>query len=231
MPMSFQTGFVIFPNLTQLDFTGPLQVLARLPEAETHIIAKTRDPVPSDCGLSLVPTRTFAEAPQLDLLCIPGGFGVDQAMEDDATIAFVRAQGANAKYVTSVCTGAFILGAAGLLRGKRATTHWAYHHLLPRVGAIPVQERVVRDGNMFTGGGVTAGLDFAFTVMDEIAGPEHAQAVQLGLEYDPRPPFDAGSPRRAPGPIKARADERYASRLGAFEDVLSRVLRRSDRAA
>jgi cyclohexyl-isocyanide hydratase len=231
MPMSFQTGFVIFPNLTQLDFTGPLQVLARLPEAETHIIAKTRDPVPSDCGLSLVPTRTFAEAPQLDLLCIPGGFGVDQAMEDDVTIAFVRAQGANAKYVTSVCTGAFILGAAGLLRGKRATTHWAYHHLLPRVGAIPVQERVVRDGNMFTGGGVTAGLDFAFTVMDEIAGPEHAQAVQLGLEYDPRPPFDAGSPGRAPGPIKARADERYASRLGAFEDVLSRVLRRSDRAA
>jgi cyclohexyl-isocyanide hydratase len=231
MPMSFQTGFVIFPNLTQLDFTGPLQVLARLPEAETHIIAKTRDPVPSDCGLSLVPTKTFAEAPQLDLLCIPGGFGVDQAMEDDATIAFVRAQGANAKYVTSVCTGAFILGAAGLLRGKRATTHWAYHHLLPRVGAIPVQERVVRDGNTFTGGGVTAGLDFAFTVMDEIAGPEHAQAVQLGLEYDPRPPFDAGSPRRAPGPIKARADERYASRLGAFEDVLSRVLRRSDRAA
>ncbi len=229
--MSFQTGFVIFPNLTQLDFTGPLQVLARLPEAETHIIAKTRDPVPSDCGLSLVPTKTFAEAPQLDLLCIPGGFGVDQAMEDDATIAFVRAQGANAKYVTSVCTGAFILGAAGLLRGKRATTHWAYHHLLPRVGAIPVQERVVRDGNTFTGGGVTAGLDFAFTVMDEIAGPEHAQAVQLGLEYDPRPPFDAGSPRRAPGPIKARADERYASRLGAFEDVLSRVLRRSDRAA
>ena len=229
--MSFQTGFVIFPNLTQLDFTGPLQVLARLPEAETHIMAKTRDPVPSDCGLSLVPTKTFAEAPQLDLLCIPGGFGVDQAMEDDATIAFVRAQGANAKYVTSVCTGAFILGAAGLLRGKRATTHWAYHHLLPRVGAIPVQERVVRDGNTFTGGGVTAGLDFAFTVMDEIAGPEHAQAVQLGLEYDPRPPFDAGSPRRAPGPIKARADERYASRLGAFEDVLSRVLRRSDRAA
>jgi cyclohexyl-isocyanide hydratase len=231
MPMSFQTGFVIFPNLTQLDFTGPLQVLARLPGAETHIIAKTRDPVPSDCGLSLVPTKTFAETPQLDLLCIPGGFGVDQAMEDDATIAFVRAQGASAKYVTSVCTGAFILGAAGLLRGKRATTHWAYHHLLPRVGAIPVQERVVRDGNMFTGGGVTAGLDFAFTVMDEIAGPEHAQAVQLGLEYDPRPPFDAGSPRRAPGPIKARADERYASRLGAFEDVLSRVLRRSDRAA
>jgi cyclohexyl-isocyanide hydratase len=231
MPMSFQTGFVIFPNLTQLDFTGPLQVLARLPGAETHIIAKTRDPVPSDCGLSLVPTKTFAEAPQLDLLCIPGGFGVDQAMEDDATIAFVRAQGASAKYVTSVCTGAFILGAAGLLRGKRATTHWAYHHLLPRVGATPVQERVARDGNTFTGGGVTAGLDFAFTVMDEIAGPEHAQAVQLGLEYDPRPPFDAGSPRRAPAPIKARADERYASRLGAFEDVLSRVLRRSDRAA
>src|SRR5262249_19905184 len=177
-PMSFNIGFVVFPNLTQLDFTGPLQVLHRLPGATTHIVAKTREAVSSDCPLSIPPTATFADCPPLDLLCVPGGFGVDRAMEDEDTIAFVRRQAARATYVTSVCTGAFILGAAGLLKGKRATTHWAYHHFLPRVGAIPVRERVVRDGNTFTGGGVTAGVDFAFTVMNEIAGPVVTQSVQ-----------------------------------------------------
>jgi cyclohexyl-isocyanide hydratase len=224
--MSFTTGFVIFPNLTQLDFTGPLQVLTRLPGATTHIVAKTREPVPSDGPLTIPPTATFADCPPLDLLCIPGGFGVDQAMEDEATLAFVRREAARAKYVTSVCTGAFILGAAGLLRGKRATTHWAYHHYLPRVGAIPVKERVVRDGNTVTGGGVTAGVDFAFTMMNEIAGPTVTQAVQLGLEYDPRPPFESGSPSRAPAEIKSAVDQRYAPRLPEFEKVLERVVPR-----
>jgi len=224
--MSFTIGFVVFPNLTQLDFTGPLQVLHRLPGATTHIVARTRDPVPSDGPLTIQPTVTFAECPPLDLICAPGGFGVDQAMENEETIAFVRREGARARYVTSVCTGAFILGAAGLLRGKRATTHWAFHHLLPRVGAIPVQERVVRDGNTFTGGGVTAGLDFAFTVMQEIAGPGVAQAVQLGIEYDPKPPFDGGSPARAPAEIKAAVDQRYAPALEAFQKVLDRVVPR-----
>jgi cyclohexyl-isocyanide hydratase len=221
--MSFHIGFVIFPNLTQLDFTGPLQVLHRLPGATTHIVAKTREPVPSDCPLAIPPTATFADCPPLDLLCVPGGFGVDQAMEDEATLAFVRREAARAKYVTSVCTGAFILGAAGLLKGKRATTHWAYHHLLPRVGAVPVQERVVRDGNTITGGGVTAGVDFAFTVMNEIAGPVLAQTVQLGIEYDPKPPFTGGSPARAPAEIKAAVDQRYAPRLPVFETILDRV--------
>jgi len=224
--MSFTIGFVVFPNLTQLDFTGPLQVLHRLPGATTHIVARTRDPVPSDGPLTIQPTVTFAECPPLDLICVPGGFGVDQVMENEETIAFVRREGARARYVTSVCTGAFILGAAGLLRGKRATTHWAFHHLLPRVGAIPVQERVVRDGNTFTGGGVTAGLDFAFTVMQEIAGPGVAQAVQLGIEYDPKPPFDGGSPARAPAEIKAAVDQRYAPALEAFQKVLDRVVPR-----
>jgi len=224
--MSFTIGFVVFPNLTQLDFTGPLQVLHRLPGATTHIVARTRDPVPSDGPLTIQPTVTFAECPPLDLICVPGGFGVDQVMENEETIAFVRREGARARYVTSVCTGAFILGAAGLLRGKRATTHWAFHHLLPRVGAIPVQERVVRDGNTFTGGGVTAGLDFAFTVMQEIAGPGVAQAVQLGIEYDPKPPFDGGSPARAPAEIKAAVDQRYAPALEAFQQVLDRVVPR-----
>jgi cyclohexyl-isocyanide hydratase len=224
--MSFTTGFVIFPNLTQLDFTGPLQVLHRLPGATTHIVAKTRVPVPSDGPLTIPPTATFADCPPLDLLCVPGGFGVDQAMEDEDTIAFVRREGARARYVTSVCTGAFILGAAGLLRGKRATTHWALHHLLPRVGAIPVKERVVRDGNTFTGGGVTAGLDFAFVVLSEIAGPVVAQTVQLGIEYDPKPPFAAGSPTSAPAEIKARVDQGYERRLPEFEKILDRVASR-----
>ena len=159
-----QIGFVLFPNVTQLDFTGPLQMLHRVPGATTHILARTLAPVPSDCGLGLVPTGTFAEAPALDMICVPGGFGVGAAIRDEETLAFVRAAGQSARYVTSVCTGAFLLGAAGLLRGRRATTHWAYHHLLPLVGAIPQQGRVVRDGDVFTGGGVTAGIDLALTV-------------------------------------------------------------------
>jgi cyclohexyl-isocyanide hydratase len=224
--MSFSTGFVIFPNLTQLDFTGPLEVLQRLPGATTHIVAKTREPVPSNGPLAIPPTVTFADCPPLDLLCIPGGFGTDRAMEDGETIAFIRRAGARARYVTSVCTGAFILGAAGLLRGKRATTHWAFHHLLPRVGAIPVKERVVRDGNTFTGGGVTAGVDFAFVVMSEIAGPVVAQTVQLGIEYDPKPPFVGGSPTRVSAEIRATVDQRYAPRLPEFEKVLDRVASR-----
>ncbi len=224
--MGFAVGFVLFPNLTQLDFTGPLQVLARLPGADLHIAAKTRDPVPSDCGLSLVPTTTFADCPPLDLICIPGGFGVDQAMEDEETLAFVRREAARARYVTSVCTGAFILGAAGLLTGKRATTHWAYHHLLPRTGAIAVKERVVRDGNLFTGGGVTAGIDFALTLMAEIAGEETARAVQLSLEYDPHPPFDSGAPARARPETTTAMKQRYAKRTPAFEAILQRVAAR-----
>jgi cyclohexyl-isocyanide hydratase len=228
--VSFTTGFVIFPNLTQLDFTGPLQVLNRLPGATTHIVAKTREAVPSDCPLAIPPTATFADCPPLDLLCVPGGFGVDQAVEDEETLDFMRRAGARARYVTSVCTGAFILGAAGLLRGKRATTHWAYHHLLPRVGAIPVKERVVRDGNTITGGGVTAGIDFAFVVMNEIAGPGVSQTVQLGLEYDPKPPFAGGSPARASAEVKGAADQRYAPRLSEFEKILDRVAPRLARA-
>src|SRR5690349_13634339 len=164
MPV-FNIGFVIFPNLTQLDFTGPLQVLSRLPNSATHIIAKTRDPVPSDCGLSLVPTRTFQDCPPLNLICVPGGFGVSEAMRDAETVAFVQSMAAGAQYVTSVCTGAFVLGAAGLLRGRRATTHWAYTDLLALVGATYEQARVVWDGPVITAGGVTSGIDFALRIV------------------------------------------------------------------
>ncbi len=218
--MSLNVGFILFPNLTQLDFTGPLQVLHRLPDSTTHILAKTRDPVPSDCGLGLMPTGTFAEAPQLDLICIPGGFGVVSAMQDEETVAFVARQAERAKYVTSVCTGAFVLGRAGLLRGKRATTHWAYTALLPLVGATHEPGRVVRDGKVITAGGVTSGIDFGLTLLAEIAGPTVAQAVQLGIEYDPAPPFDCGHPSRASAAVQAAVGPRYEKARDAYRAVL-----------
>ena len=198
MPL-FNIGFVIFPDLTQLDFTGPLQVLWRLPQSATHIVAKSAAPVASDCGLGLVPTHTFANCPPLDLICIPGGSeGVAGIINDRETIEFVREQAGAAKYVTSVCTGAFALGVAGLLKGRRATTHWAYTGLLPLVGATHEKARVVKDGNVITGGGVTAGIDFGLSVVAEIAGETAARKIQLGMEYDPAPPFDSGHPDKAP---------------------------------
>jgi len=212
--------FLLFPNLTQLDFTGPLQVLSRLPGAKVALAAKTLDRVQTDAVLTLNPTHTFDRCPQADVLCIPGGFGIDDAMQDAATVAFVKRQAAGAQYVTSVCTGALILGAAGLLEGKRATTHWAYHDALADVGATPVNARVVRDGNLFTGGGVTAGVDFAFTLAAEIAGEEAAKTIQLGLEYDPEPPFLAGAPDKAPPAALKTQRDRYAPRLAAFREAL-----------
>jgi len=207
---TFNVGFVIFPDLTQLDFTGPLQVLARLPQSATHIIAKSEAPVPSDCGLSLLPTRTFANCPRLDLICIPGGVsGVVGAIGDRETIEFIRLQASTAKYVTSVCTGAFVLGIAGLLKGRRVTTHWAYTDLLSLVGATYEKARVVKDGNVITAGGVTSGIDFGLSIIAEIAGEATAQAIQLGIEYDPAPPFDSGNPDTAPAAVKSALSDRY----------------------
>lgn len=213
-------GFILFPNLTQLDFTGPLQVLHRAPGAKTHILAKTRDPIPTDCGLGLVPTGTFADAPPLDLICVPGGFGVMAACEDEETRAFVAKAGREARYITSVCTGALLLGAAGLLKGRRATTHWAYHGLLEGLGAIPTQGRVVRDGNVFTGGGVTAGIDFAFTLLSELWSPDVAARIKLAIEYDPAggpgghpssaAPEVAAALRKFYGPVAAENEVRLA---------------------
>lgn len=217
----FACGFVIFNNITQLDFTGPLQVLHRLPDSQVHIIAATLDPVMSDCGLALIPTTTFADCPQLDLICVPGGFGVEAVMADPVAIDFIRTQAASARYVTSVCTGAFVLGTAGLLQGKKATTHWAYHQMLTQVGAIPTVGRVVRDGHIFTGGGVTAGIDFALTIVAEIAGDNVAQAIQLGIEYDPAPPFDSGTPNKAPSDILARLAGNYAKRNADFSPAVT----------
>jgi cyclohexyl-isocyanide hydratase len=216
--------FVLFPNLTQLDFTGPLQVLSRLPGTKIHIAARALAPVSTDATLTLNPTAVFADCPPADVLCVPGGFGVDDAMHDRVLMNFVRREGGRARFVTSVCTGAFILGAAGLLRGRRATTHWAYHAALADVGAIPVKARVVRDGNVFTGGGVTAGLDFAFTLAAEIAGEPCARAIQLALEYDPAPPFDSGAPDKADARSLAAMRERYDGRFKEFRARLAAAL-------
>jgi cyclohexyl-isocyanide hydratase len=218
---SFTTGFVIFPNLTQLDFTGPLQVLHRLPDSVTHIAAKSLAPVPTDCGVGFVPTITFADCPAVDLLCVPGGgMGVADAMADAETIAFVRRQASQARFVTSVCTGAFILGAAGLLKGRRATTHWGYTDLLPLVGATHGRSLIVEDGNVITAAGVASGIDFALHVASLVAGPDVAQTIQLGIEYDPAPPFTTGHPDHAPAAIVERARQRNERSREAFRAVL-----------
>ena len=204
-------GLLVFPRVQQLDLTGPYEVFASLPGAEVHLVWKTTDPITSATGLVLTPTTAFADCPPLDVLCVPGGAGVNALMRDPAVLDFIRDRAAGARYVTSVCTGALVLGAAGLLRGKRATTHWASHDLLARFGAIPTHGRVVRDGALVTGGGVTAGIDFALTLAAELVGREAAEAVQLNLEYAPAPPFDAGTPETAPGAVLAAVRERSAS--------------------
>jgi cyclohexyl-isocyanide hydratase len=206
----FRIGFLLFPRLTQLDLTGPYEVLARMPETETHLVAKTLEPVGSDRGLAILPTTTLETCPPLDLLCVAGGVGVNDVMTDEVTLAFIRRMAAGARYVTSVCTGSLALAAAGVLRGKRAACHWAARDALARLGARPVDERVVLDGNVITGGGVTAGIDFALAVVDELHGRETAEAIQLMIEYDPHPPFDAGSPKRASPAVLARTNAMLA---------------------
>ncbi|TNE51216.1 MAG: DJ-1/PfpI family protein [Deltaproteobacteria bacterium] len=211
-----EIGFLLFPHVTQLDFTGPIQVFQKLPRAKVHVVAKTKEPIPTDCGFHIVPTCTFQEAPTLDLLCIPGGFGVSAVFQDPATLEFVSRVSEQATWLTSVCTGAFVLGKAGLLQGRKATTHWAYRHLLPQVGAVPVEARVVRDGHVWTGGGVTAGIDFALTLVSEIDGIDTAQGIQLALEYDPAPPQWNTEPEVQ----RKQLREQYQSRIDTFSALL-----------
>jgi putative intracellular protease/amidase len=199
----FRTLFIIYPGMTQLDFTGPHQFLTRLPDSITTIASPAGGEVRAD-GLVFAETVPVAQVMGCDLVCLPGGGGATEVSQDQDFLVELRRLATGARYVTSVCTGALILGAAGLLKGKRATTHWAWRDLLPLYGATPVAERVVRDGNLITGGGVTAGIDFALTVLAEIAGKDVAQMVQLGLEYAPAPPFEAGTPETAPPEILRR---------------------------
>lgn len=211
-------AFLLFPNVTQLDLTGPAQVLSRLGNARIDLVAKTMEPVPTDAGFALLPTATFDSAAQPTILCVPGGFGVNDAIEDAVTLDWVRRAAGGADWVTSVCTGSIILAAAGLLTGYRATTHWAQHDHLAAFGAIPVKARYVFDRNRVTGGGVTAGIDFALALTARLRGEDHARMVQLSLEYDPAPPFDSGSPDRA-GDTAVAAYRRRSSRLAPDRDA------------
>lgn len=228
--MHGETRFLalLFPNVTQLDLTGPLQLFSRLPGATVDLAWHTLDPVPTDAGFSIVPTVTFADAPQADVLMIPGGQGAFDLLEDEVVIGFVRAQARRARYVTSVCTGAFVLGAAGLLDGRRATTHWASHPMLELIGAIPDRARVVRDGRIITGGGVTSGIDFALVVAAELFGEHAAKRVQLTMEYDPHPPFDAGAPDR-PDADPLQVEEAMAAALASRGPVVRRAADRRQR--
>jgi cyclohexyl-isocyanide hydratase len=196
-PHHLQIGAIIFPQIDQADFTGPFEVLSRVPDTTFHVIGRDLSPVRDVHGLVLTPQTTFADAPSLDVLLVPGGAGVNAIMEDREMLSFVREQAAGAKIIFSVCTGAFILGAAGLLKGRRATTHWASHHLLPMLSAVPVNERVVVDGNLVTAAGVTAGIDGALRVAMMLRGEVVARTIQLYLQYAPEPPFSSGTPESA----------------------------------
>lgn len=219
-------AFLLFPNVTQLDLTGPLQVLSRLGDAKVDLVWKTRAPVPTDAGFSIVPTATLAEVPRADILCVPGGFGVNGVIADDEVMDWVAAVGAEATWVTSVCTGSLILGAAGLLRGYDAGCHWSQRAMLPLFGATPVAERVVVNRNRITGGGVTAGIDFALTLTALLRGEAHAQAVQLSLEYDPHPPFASGTPEQADPAVLAAVMRRTATLIPTRDADLIALARR-----
>jgi len=196
-------AFLLFPGLTQLDLTGPAQFLSRMPGAKVDLVWKNLHPVVTDAGFAIVPTATFDDIRSADILCVPGGIGVSDVMDDNDAMAWVRQIGAEAGWVTSVCTGSLILGAAGLLEGYQATTHWAWHHHLALFGAEPVKARTVVDRNRITGGGVTAGIDFALTLIATVTSEAVARTLQLAFEYDPKPPFEGGTPEKAGAEIVA----------------------------
>lgn len=210
-------GAILFPRMDQADFTGPFEVLSRIPNSTFHILAKTKAPIVDARGLILTPQKTLADSPQLDLLVIPGGPGVNELMEDETVLAFIRKQAAGAKFVMTVCTGALVGGAAGLLKGRRATTHWASFHLLEEFGAIPVNTRVVVEQNLITTAGVTAGMDGSLRIAALLRGDRVAQQIQLYLQYAPEPPFNSGDPRTAP------AEVLQESRLSMRDLIAARI--------
>jgi cyclohexyl-isocyanide hydratase len=229
MDDSLHIGFLIFPQVTQLDLTGPAQVLSRVPGARVHLAWKSLQAVLTDVGFTINPTTTFAECPKLDVLCVPGGFGVVEQLNDAETLGFLHRQGRAARYVTSVCNGSLLLGAAGLIDGYKSACHWMWRHYLPQFGAEPVAARVVRDRNRLSGAGVTSGIDFAFTLAGELAGDEAARMIQLGLEYDPQPPFDCGSPEKAGAERVARARLARQDWLQSVEPQIAQAARRKSR--
>jgi len=224
--MTRRFGMLIFPRLTQLDMTGPYEVLARLPDTQVDLVAKTMDPVTTDRGMQIVPTVTYETCPPLDIVMVPGGPGQQDLMEDEAALSFLRKQAAGAKYVTSVCTGSLVLAAAGLLKGKRATCHWAAIEHLALLGAVPTKERVVVDGNVVTGAGVASGIDFALTLASILEGEAVAREIQLQIEYDPDPPFDGGSPKTARPETIAALSSRLSKLNEERRTVATRVGRK-----
>jgi len=213
----------MFDRLTQLDLTGPYEVFARMPNTTVHLLAPSLDPVPTEWGLTIAPTCTFAAAPPLDVICVPGGWGVNAQFENAALLDFLRRQAQHTRYMTSVCSGALLLGAAGLLRGYRATTHWMSHDMLLLLGAIPARERVVVDRDRITGAGVTAGIDLALVVATTLFGEAVAQAIQLAIEYDPAPPVHAGSAATAPPQIRDDVLRSSARSLSERRAILERI--------
>lgn len=226
MSPSLSVGLVLFDGLTQLDLTGPYEVLARMPDTRVHLVAARFAPVRSEWGMCIAPDVTFDDAPPIDVLCVPGGWSVNAHLTDNALLAFLRTRGARARYVTSVCSGALLLGAAGLLRGYRATTHWLSLDLLPLLGAEAVASRVVHDRDRITGAGVTAGIELGLTLAAVLFGASVAQRIQLAIEYDPAPPFDSGSPRTAPADIRAAVTQASQRTLAERRTLVERAARR-----
>jgi cyclohexyl-isocyanide hydratase len=206
-----RVAFLVFPGITQLDFTGPAQLLSKLGNATLVSVAKTLDPIPTDSGFSILPSARLDECAQADVLVASGGAGIHDVMDDDEQLAWVREVGGSARFVTAVCTGSLILAASGLLEGYKATSHWMWRDYLALFGAIPTEGRVVADRNRITGGGVTAGIDLGLEMIAALRGEEHARLAQLGVEYDPQPPFDSGSPAAA-GPERVRRVEAISAR-------------------
>jgi cyclohexyl-isocyanide hydratase len=221
-----QIGSLLFEGLDQIDLTGPFEVLSRLPNSTYRLYGKTAAPVRDIKGLRLAPDAVLADAPQLDVLHVPGGFGQEALMEDEEVLDWIRRQAAGAQSVFSVCTGALLCGAAGLLMGRRATTHWASFHLLPFFGAIPVNERVVVDGNWVFAAGVTAGIDGALRLAAELRGEDVAKSIQLYMAYAPEPPFDSGTPESAPPAILQASRQAVAGITAQREATARRVAAR-----
>ena len=216
--------FALYPQLTQLDFTGPFEVLTKLPGARCTVASVAGGELHSDSGLAFAGLQRLTDVPACDVLCVPGGDGVTAAMDDAAFLAELRRLAAGAHWVTSVCTGSLLLAAAGLLHGKRSACHWAWRDLLRPFGALPDEARVVEDGRFMSGGGVTAGIDMALTLVARIAGPTVARAVQLGMEYAPAPPFDSGRPERADPAVLAMVLRRGAPARVRRQAAVERAL-------
>jgi cyclohexyl-isocyanide hydratase len=222
--MTLHIGILVFPEVQQLDLTGPYEIFASTPDTQVHLLWKELGPIRSATGLPLTATATLADCPMLDVLMVPGGRGVNALFRDQEVIAFLRFQATQVRYLTAVCTGSLVLGAAGLLRGKRATTHWFSHDLLEKVGAHPVKQRVVREGTLFTAGGVTAGIDFALCIVAELCGERIAHEVQLALEYAPSPPFRSGEPETAPPGVVTAVTSRLLATRAEREAILAHAV-------